>query len=107
MKYFGFEGFLPATPSRRIGDELEERHYLCLFDNIQWLKKIELKIKYHFDGFNQCRAKWRDLTHIGWCMGLILENIQSEKIFDEITRLKARCEAGDQPHQAKGKYLGH
>ena len=40
-------------------------------------------------------------------MGLILENIQSEKIFDEIARLKARSEVGDQPHQAKGKYLGH
>ena len=58
----------------------------CKCDNIQQRWKTKLKIKYYFDDFNQCQAKWRDL--IRWCMRLISENIQSEKIFDETARLK-------------------
>ena len=33
----------------------------------------------------------------------ILENIQSEKIFDEIARLMPGYEVSDQPHQARGE----
>ena len=35
----------------------------------------------------------------------ILENIQSEKIFDEIARLMPGYEVSDQPPQARGEIL--